>query len=135
MISLHLDITTHICDFLNDQDILSLSRTSKYFGRIKNFVIFHTQMYVKNILNLPYFNRFCDVIVNDLSKPIPQSVAHLTFDYGFNQPTKNFIPKSVTHLTFGRAFNKLIKDSIPGSVTHLTFGLKFNQLKILYRHR
>lgn len=56
---------------------------------------------------------------------IPSSVAHLTFNNGFNRPLSNAIPSSVTHLTFGDHFNQHIDGQIPSSVTHLTFGGRF----------
>ena len=101
---LHVDITAHICYYLSDKEILSLSATTHNFKSIKFRVTFYTQMRIKDIINLPYFDRFCNIIVENLTKPVPKYISHLTFGTCFDQTIKDYIPDSVTHVTFGVCF-------------------------------
>ena len=75
--------------------------------------------------NLKYIKN----ILYGIKNSIPKSVAHLDFQWKFNEPLEvGVIPNSVTHLSFGEDFNQFLKkDDIPNSVTHLTFGKYFNQ--------
>jgi len=120
------DEILHICAHLSDKDNIHLSATSKRLSIIKFRILFFTQMYAKDIINLSYFHQFNDVIMFDINEPLPKHVTHLTFAHKFNQPINSCILNSVTHLTFGDSFNKTIKDCIPKSVTHLAFGWDFN---------
>lgn len=83
---------------------------------------FDTEMYIFDIMELPYFDRFSDVVVRDTESPIPKCVTHLTFTFGFNKKIGSCLPATVTRLTFSNNFNQLIKGAVPKSVTHLTFG-------------
>ena len=143
------DEILYICAYLSDKDNIHLSATSKRLSVIKFRIVFFTKVHIKDIIHLPYFRQFSNVIMSDTDKPlpkhansltfhdslnksidnncIPNSVAHLTFGYYFDQPINGCIPDSVTHLTFDHNFNQSIKDCIPDSVTHLTFGHYFDQ--------
>jgi len=117
----------HICAYLSDKNNIHISATSKRFSDIKFRTLFFTKMHIEDIIRLPYFHQFSDVIMFDINEPLPKHVTNLTFGHKFNQPINDCVPDSVTHLTFGYDFNQPINSCIPNSVTHLTFGNSFNQ--------
>ena len=121
------DEILHICAHLSDKDNIHLSATFKRFSYIKFHALFFTKMHIKDIIRLPYFHQFSNVIMFDINEPLPKHIICLTFVDGFNQPIDNRIPDSVAYLTFGWNFNQPINSCIPDSVTHLTFGRWFNQ--------
>ena len=121
------DEIVHICAQLSDKDNVNLSATSKHLSVIKFRVLFFTKRHVKDIINLPYFHQFSNVVMSDANECSPKHVTHLTFCNDFNQPINGCISDSITHLIFGHCFNQPINGCIPDSVTNLTFSYHFNQ--------
>jgi len=117
----------HICAYLSDKDNVHLSATSIRLSVIKFRILFFTKAHIKDIIHLPYFHQFSNVIMSDTNDPLPKRTSCLTFNNRLNKSVNSCIPKSVTHLTFGYDFNQSIKDCIPDLVTHLIFGHNFNQ--------
>lgn len=66
MNTLHFDAILHICRYLSDADNIKFSTASRFFNRIKFGVTFDTEMYILEIITLPYFNRFSNVVVNNI---------------------------------------------------------------------
>ena len=120
------DNIVEIIFHLDDCDKINFLSINKGFRELINNIWFVNEIHHNKIKNLCYFNRFINVIIDDIDS-IHTNITHLTFGWLFNQNIKDYIPSLVTHLTFGYDFNQGIKDCIPTSVTHLTFGWHFNQ--------
>lgn len=127
MNTLHFDAILHICRYLSNADHIKFSMASRFYDRIKFGVTFDAEMYILDIIKLPYFNRFSNVVVNNTDHSMPTCARHLTFSFRFNQKIDDYLPATVTHITFGYCFNQLIDNCIPKSITYLKFGRMFNQ--------
>ena len=126
------DIYCYLCTFLTDRDKINFLSSSTTLHGFKSKIFLNDRIFINKITQLWYFDRFTNIITNQLGY-IP-NISHVTFGNYFNQNIKDCIPASVTHLTFGYYFNQDIKDvssSIPMQLcvtyTHLTFGIYFNQ--------
>ena len=82
---------------------------------------------LNKIIASPNFDKFTNIMVDEIPEVLPINIKHLTFAVYFNEPIKHTLPNSITHLDFGYKFNKSIENVIPRCVKYLTFGKYFNQ--------
>ena len=120
------DEILHICAQLSDKDNIHLSATSKRFSIIKFRILFFTQMYVKDIINLSYFHQFSDIIMSDTNGSLPKHTNRLTFNDHLNQSINGCIPESVTNLTFGYHFDQNI-DELPISISNIELSINYKR--------
>uniref|UniRef100_A0A6C0C9F9 F-box domain-containing protein n=1 Tax=viral metagenome TaxID=1070528 RepID=A0A6C0C9F9_9ZZZZ len=141
MLSLHIDLILLISQQLSDAEKIYLTMICKQIDPIKHKMMYKTNVDMKRIISLSYFDNFENIemyakfdIVPKCAKRIhlytdstdvPDFVTHVTFDDRFNSPIVRKIPTSVTHITFGNYFNRLIYRDIPSSVTHVMLGRSF----------
>lgn len=121
------DILLIITVYLNNEEKINFLSSSRDLHNLKNKIYYEDIINVKNIYELWYFDRFKNIIIDNLEYKLPKSLNQLTFCETFNNNIKEYIPDSVSHLTFGNDFNQDIQDCIPNSITHLTFGHCFNK--------
>lgn len=138
------DIICYICENLKDYEKMYFFSTCKDIHKNRLNILFTDIIHIKRIRQLPYFNKFTNVIasnkvaypynivkltifVNNPIKSIPKTITNLTLCGNFDKYLTELLPNSITHLTFGHRFNRPIAGMIPLSVTHLTFGMNFNQ--------
>ena len=119
------DIFCHICTYLRDIDKLNFLSVSSFMHQLTSRVFFNDQIQIKKIINIWYFDRFTNIITDQLDV-YPKCISHLTFGHRFDKNINGCIPPSTTHLTFGSWFDHDIDGCIPPSTTHLTFGSWFD---------
>lgn len=105
---------------LDDKDKNNFLSINKFNDNLKPNVLFHTQIYISRIIDLPYYNNFTNIYLDYIFEhqpKLPSSITNLTFAYQFYDNMENYIPSSVTHLNFGHTYNDSIKNVIPLSVT------------------
>src|SRR5579872_6693746 len=126
---LTIDSIIDITIYLNDKDKIKFLSSSKELHILKDKVHYNDQIYIGDINDLWYFDRFTNIHISNSNYryPIPNSIIKLSLRYYFYADIKGYIPNTVTHLTFGGYFNQNIEGCIPTSVTHLTFGHYFNK--------
>ena len=116
--------------FLNNDDIVNLSKLSKYYkDYMKLFMntIYHlTDIPLRTLIHITFGYNFNQSLLKGF---FPIGLKHLTFGYKFNQPIEpDVFPTSLTHLIIGNDFNQPIEPCVfPSSLTHFTFGYDFNQ--------
>jgi len=143
-----LDAWTTIAGFIEkDKDRCQLLMTCKEISKCDFY--FYKFIFAKKIIEIPWFDHFVNVIVEDIVV-LPRSVIGVCFWYNYKKSINGMIPStvkrvffdddsgegpiideclptSVTYLRFGENFNKPIDGKFIPSVTHIVFGIKYNQ--------
>ena len=139
------DVFIYITTFLNNKDKMAFLSTSQHLNFLKNKIYYNTYVRQHKICNLPYYDRFTNIGVCDITHRLPLVVTNLSFNNDFyhnyenkedfksvdevNQYVdkltayiKEYIPNSVKYISFGHLFEGSIKNCVPDSVTHLSIG-------------
>src|SRR5579872_604064 len=114
------DVIIYIMNFLSDKDKINYLSSSKYLDKIKIVVHYDTLMTTNKIKELPYYDMFTNIFVENTNDKLPKSVNKFAFDCLFNEDIKGYIPLTVIDLCLGWDFNRSIKDCIPTSIKYLS---------------
>lgn len=142
------DIITYICQYLDDKNKIQFLSTTININKLKHKIFFNELVIIDRISQLPYFDRFTEIIIIfDIGK-IPKYIKKLYFgnfidrhitnkipliwrnvksNSDFNDLIQRDLPTTLTHMEFGTYFNDKINFRMPSSITHVTFGYCFNQ--------
>lgn len=68
----------------------------------------HIKVVVSHILDLPYFDRFCNVVVVDTYERVPKFVIHLGFTTSVNDMlTADYVPKTAYRILYEQSIWEL----------------------------
>jgi hypothetical protein len=96
------DVILTLCLFLTDKEKIYFLSASRKFDEFKIKTEFCNRIKNDCIYDLPYFDRFTNVIICRDYKKLPLIITRLTFDEGiYYNRYQQHIPNSVTHLIVG----------------------------------
>jgi hypothetical protein len=120
------DIILKICDSLCDYDRLNFLSITKKNNKCKRHIFFNEEVHMKQIIDLPYFNRFRNVIVTDTIDKLPRHLLQLRLE-SYIADKINKIPLSLTHLTLYYRCNQKLLDNIPDTITSLVLDMNITR--------
>jgi len=103
MLALCDDTKLKISSHLNDHEKISLTGTCTIMNKLKYKLIYCSEVNVRKISKLPYFDNFENIIMS-LDCKIPKKAK-----YVHHTAYARSIPTGVTHLTFSDNFDRSIK--------------------------